>query len=167
MKLSVRDLTIISMFTGIICICSWISIEGPVPFTLQTFAIFASLLILKRKGIVAILIYILLGGIGLPVFAGFKSGISTLLGPTGGYIWGFLIIGIINIFICNMKKKTQCLFLVIGLLLCYLTGTLWFMHVTNNKFIHSLTLCVIPFIIPDLIKLLLAYLISNRVEGLV
>ena len=88
------DMVCIAVFAVIIAICSWISIPATVPFTLQTFAIFLTVGVLGgKKGSLAVLVYILLGAVGVPVFAGFSAGIGILFGNTGGYIVGFLEIG--------------------------------------------------------------------------
>ena len=88
---SVRDLVLIALFAALMAICSWISIPTTVPFTLQTFAVFvAAGLLGGKRGTIAVLVYILLGAVGLPVFAGFTGGVGILLGSTGGYIIGFL-----------------------------------------------------------------------------
>ena len=95
-NLQVLDLVYISIGAALIAICSWISIPTAVPFTLQTFAVFFVLLLLGgERGTIATLIYILLGAIGVPVFAGFSGGIGILFGSTGGYIIGFLFTGLI------------------------------------------------------------------------
>ena len=86
-KLSITSMIYIALMAVIITICSWISIPGPVPFTLQTFAVFTALLLLgTRDGLISIVVYLLLGAVGVPVFSGFSGGIGHLLGPTGGYL---------------------------------------------------------------------------------
>lgn len=89
-----QTLTRTAMGAVIIALCAWISIPAAVPFTLQTFGIFLVLAVLgARQGSAAVIVYILLGLVGLPVFAGFSGGPGALLGPTGGYIVGFALIG--------------------------------------------------------------------------
>lgn len=170
-KNKILDMAYIAMFAGIMAVCSWISIPMTVPFTLQTFAVFLAVGTLGgRRGSLAVLVYILLGAVGLPVFAGFSGGIGILLGNTGGYIVGFLFTAL---FMWGMEallgKKTWVLALsmVIGLLICYAIGTVWFMEVyaRNTGEIGLSTVlgfCVIPFIVPDLVKMALALLVSKR-----
>lgn len=167
------DMSLIAMFAVIIAACSWISIPMTVPFTLQTFGIFCALGMLGgKKGTLSVLIYILLGTIGVPVFAGFSSGVGVLFGTTGGYIVGFLLSGLIYWLITKIfgnKTLTMVLAMVAGLVVCYAFGTAWFMFVyaKNSGAIGLATAlgwCVIPFIIPDLLKLALAVVISNRVK---
>ncbi len=170
-KLSTLDIVYISMFTAIMTICSWISIPTSIPFTLQTFGVFLSVVVLGgKRGTFAVLIYILLGMIGIPVFAGFTGGIGVLFGSTGGYIIGFLFSAIAMWFIeflLGKKKWTLLLSMSIGLLVCYIFGTIWFVivYAHNSESIGVLTVlmwCVIPYIIPDIIKIALALSLSKR-----
>ena len=134
------DLVYISMFTVLIAICSWISIPAAVPFTLQTLGVFLAVGILGgKRGTMAVLVYILLGAIGIPVFAGFSGGIGVLTGTTGGYIVGFLASALVmwGMEIAFGKgKKIQILSMLLGLLACYAVGTLWFMAVYTLSLIH-------------------------------
>ena len=168
-----RDIALIPVFSVLIAVCTWIMIPGPVPFTMQTFAVFVSLLILGgKRGTAAVLVYILLGLAGLPFFSGFSAGPAVLFGPTGGYIIGFIAIGLFYILMTKVlgeSAKIKGAALVIGLAVCYLFGTLWFTRVYNGgtdpiTFTGALSLCVLPFIIPDLIKLGLATWIASQVK---
>lgn len=168
-----KDIVCISMFATIIAICSWIYIPTTIPFTMQTFGVFCTLAILGgKRGTISILIYCALGAIGIPVFAGFSSGIGVLFGATGGYILGFIISGLIYWIITNLfgnKIWVMCVSMVLGLIGCYIIGTMWYMMVyahNSGKIViyNILTLCVFPFIIPDLIKIALAVLISKRFQ---
>ena len=174
----IKNISIISLFSVIIVLCSWLTIPFTIPFTLQTFAIFSCLLLLgSKRGMVSIILYLLLGLIGLPVFSGFKSGFATMIGPTGGYMLGFIFMGIIyyafEMTLIN-KNKEKIIFrliaLLIGLLVCYFLGTLWFSYVTDaftvSGFVSELLIAVIPFIIPDLLKMGLSIFIYTRFKGL-
>ena len=172
----VLDLVYISIGAALIAICSWISIPTAVPFTLQTFAVFFVLLSLGgERGTLATLVYVLLGAVGVPVFAGFSGGIGVLLGSTGGYIIGFLFTGIIYIIFTKFVSKkivVKIIALVLGLAVCYAFGTAWFMNVyikTSGEvgLLTVLGWCVFPFIIPDLIKLALAVVIAKRIEPVI
>jgi len=169
----VLDLVYISIGAALIAICSWISIPTAVPFTLQTFAVFFVLLSLGgERGTLATLVYVLLGAVGVPVFAGFSGGIGVLLGSTGGYIIGFLFTGIIYIIFTKFVSKkivVKIIALVLGLAVCYAFGTAWFMNVYTKTsgevgLLTVLGWCVFPFIIPDLLKLALAVVIVKRIE---
>lgn len=161
------------IFAVLLAICSWISIPTMIPFTLQTFGIFLTAFILGGKqGTIAIFIYLLLGAVGIPVFSNFGAGLGYLLGNTGGYAIGFVFIGLMMwIFekILGRKPIIQMIALLLGLMSCYAFGTFWFMNISLNSegaygLMAVLTMCVFPFIIPDLCKLALAYLISKRIK---
>lgn len=174
-----KELVLTALMSVMIAVCSWISIPiGSVPFTLQIFAVFCSLLILGgKKGTFAILVYIFLGMIGIPVFAGFTGGMGIILGTTGGYIVGFLISGLFYWLIESVAKDDlfskntviKVIALIIGLVLCYAFGTVWFMQVYAKQ-AETITLktalewCVIPFLIPDLAKLAIAVAVSHSVK---
>ena len=175
MKLSVRDMTLISMMTALMAVCAWITIPSAIPFTMQTFGVFITLRLLGgRNGTLAILLYILLGAAGVPVFSGFGAGIGVLAGPTGGYIDGFLITGVLYWATTHQHdtRLKENLTLVGGLALCYVFGTLWFSIMKENAgspvgFLQGISICVLPYIIPDLVKLALADLIAARVKKLI
>jgi biotin transport system substrate-specific component len=165
------DIVYIAIGAALIAICSWISIPTAVPFTLQTFAVFTALLMLGGdRGTLSVLVYILIGAVGVPVFAGFTGGVGILFGSTGGYIFGFVFMGLIyQIFtkLFGRKAVVEIVALVIGLVICYAFGTAWFMYVYTRDsgavgILSVLSWCVFPFIIPDVLKLVLAYLISKR-----
>ena len=175
-KFKTLDLVYCSMGAALIAVCSWISIPTAVPFTLQTFAVFLVLLLLGgERGTIATLVYVLLGAVGAPVFAGFKAGLGVLLGSTGGYIIGFLFTGLIYMLFTRFFKNNiavKLAALVLGLIVCYAFGTAWFMHVylKNTGEVGLLTVlgwCVFPFIIPDLVKMALAAVIAKRIEPVI
>lgn len=167
--MSLKSMTYISIMSIIIAVCAWLTIPSAVPFTMQTFGIFFALLYLGgKRGTLAILLYLLLGAVGLPLFSGFSGGIGHLFGLTGGYISGFVLTGIIyTVFehIFGKSKKISVLSLVLGLLACYIFGTIWFfIYKGNVSFLYALTICVFPFIIPDLLKLSLAVIVSEKLK---
>lgn len=168
---ALRDLAFIGLFAVLIAVCSWITIPGAVPFTLQTFGVFCTLGMLGgRRGTCAILVYILLGIVGIPVFSGFTGGIGQLLGMTGGYILGFLLMGLLYWLMTRLAGSSlpvMILAMVLGLAVCYTFGTVWFLQVyTRQKgtitLMAALWSCVFPFLIPDGIKLALALLLTKR-----
>ena len=138
-KTKTYDLAYIAIFAVVMAVCSWISIPMTVPFTLQTFGVFMAVGVLGgKRGTLAVLVYILLGVVGVPVFAGFSGGIGVLLNTTGG-------------------------------LVCDALGTIWFMVVyartTGAVGLGTvLSWCVIPFIVPDLVKIALAFVLSRKVR---
>lgn len=172
----VINISYISVCVALMAICSWISIPTAVPFTLQTFAVFLTVgLIGGKRGTMAVLIYILLGAIGIPVFPGFVCGIHIILGYTGGYIIGFLFSGLIMWAMETLLGKKMWvlgLSMFLGLIACYAAGTIWFMVFytrTEGAIALSTVLgwCVIPFILPDLIKIALALTLSKQLRRVI
>ena len=172
-KFRTIDLVYMAFGAVLIAICSWISIPTTVPFTMQTFAVFFVLSALGgKRGTLSILVYVLLGAIGLPVFAQFTSGVGVLLGSTGGYIVGFLLMGLtywLMIRFLGKKFWTEMLAMIVGMVVLYAFGTAWYMLVYTqaNGSIGLATVlawCVIPFIVPDLIKFSLALLLARRLS---
>ena len=174
----IKDIVLISLFSAIIVVCSFITIPAVVPFTLQTFAVILCLNILgAKKGIISILIYIFLGVVGLPVFSGFNGGIGALLNITGGYIIGFifsaLIFGVVTSVLNKKPRKIVNLIASFaGLIGCYIFGTLWYvlLYIKNGdtmSFTSALTICVLPFIIPDILKIVMSVVISERIKKLI
>ena len=168
------DMVYIGVFTVLIAVCSWISIPAAVPFTLQTFGVFMAVEVLGgKRGTMAVLVYILMGAVGIPVFAGFQGGIGVIFNTTGGYIVGFLCSALImwaaeSLF--GKKPLVRLLSMAAGLIACYALGTIWFMVVYGRTtgavgLMTVLGWCVIPFIIPDLVKIGLAYFISRKIRG--
>ena len=162
--MKIRNLTRIAFFTAIIIICSYVMIPFAVPFTLQTLGIFVSVLVLgKNKGFFAVLIYLLIGIVGVPVFSGMKGGIGVLFSPTGGYITGFLACSYITglLFEKTNKPFFSC---ISGLVVLYAIGTCWF-YIANPVEIESIILtCIVPFVIPDIFKILVAVYISKALR---
>ncbi|WP_295088558.1 biotin transporter BioY [Ruminococcus sp.] len=169
-----KDMVLTALFTAITAVCAWISIPfGAISFTMQIFAVFCCLLTIGGKnGFFSLLAYILLGAIGLPVFNGFKGGVGILLGPTGGYIWGFIFIALIywiGTKLFGEKLLVRIALLIVGLLACYAFGTLWFVYgYSNGESVMSLKkaaeICVYPFVPFDLLKMVLAFIISYRIK---
>ena len=172
-SLSTRDIALIAMGVALTAVCSWISIPLTVPFTMQTFAVcLVTALFGLRQGMWTVVCYILLGAAGAPVFSGFSGGVSVLLGPTGGYIIGFLftalIVGLAS------EKLGQCLpvlaaAMAAGILVCYAFGTAWFMFVFARKsgpigLGTALAWCVLPYLLPDAVKIALASVLVQRLR---
>ena len=180
-----NDLVLISVSAALITICSWISIPlGPVPFTLQTLGILAVMLTVGgRRGTIAILVYLALGAVGVPVFAGFKGGIMSFIGPTGGFLIGFVIAALVYWLLEKLFLKKLMttmvrtwIFGMLGFLVfeivMYIVGVIWFMTVYAAQtgpvgLMTVLGWCVIPFIIPDLVKMAVALIIGERASKLI
>lgn len=172
------DMIFIAMFAALMAVCAWISIPATVPFTLQTFGVFVAVLLLGgKRGTLSVLVYILLGFVGVPVFAGFTGGPGKLLGATGGYIVGFLFSALVmwgleilfNKLFEKKSKVTKAVFMfvsmIIGLIVCYAFGTAWFMVVYARtkeavSLVTCLGWCVFPYIPFDLAKIVVAYILT-------
>lgn len=172
-KLSVRDMAYIALFAVMMAVCSWISIPYVVPFTLQTFAVFLAVEVLGgRRGTVAVLVYLLMGAVGLPVFTGFSGGIGHLLGSTGGYIVGFVFTALVMWGmerIPGNRTVVLTISMVLGLLVCYAFGTAWFLMVYARTtgpvgVWTAVGWCVAPYVVPDLVKLALALVLRRRLR---
>lgn len=161
-------MAVTALMTAVICIVAPLSIPiGPVPISLTNFAIYLSLYILGwKKGTVSYLLYLLLGLAGLPVFSGFSGGIAKLAGPTGGYIIGFIPMAIIAGIIIekNHQKWLHFAGMIVGTAICYAFGTLWFCLSSGSEVVAALSICVIPFIPGDLIKMILAIMIAPGIR---
>ena len=161
------DMAYIALFAVLMAVCSWISIPAVVPFTLQTFGVFVAVSVLGgKRGTLAVVLYLLMGIVGLPVFAGFSGGLGVLLGSTGGYIIGFIVMAIIaGLVIDNCRKPwLQLIGMIVGTIVCYLFGTIWFCVVAGYTFQAALAVCVIPFIPADLVKMIIAMLIGPMIK---
>ena len=167
-KLTIRELCSIGIFVAIITVCAQISIPMPygVPMTLQTFAIpLAGAVLGIKNGTIAALVYIILGAVGIPVFAGFMGGIGMIFGRTGGFILAFpfmaLTAGI------GTKKNNPLwlvLWLVIGAIILYTSGMLMFSFITATGLAASFTFVVAPFILTELIKIAMVVLLSKLIK---
>lgn len=165
------DLVYIGIFAALMAVFSWISIPTAVPFTMQTFGVFLAVGVLGGKsGTLAVLVYIILGAAGLPVFSGFTGGLGILFTNTGGYIVGFLFSALLMWGIEKLlgrKPVIQIISMLAGLIVCYAFGTAWFMILYTRSagpvgIGAVLGWCVLPFIIPDLIKIALAFVLARR-----
>ncbi len=165
----IRSIIQVALMTAFIAVCALISIPTAPPFTLQSFAVFLAIFNLgARKGFLSILVYILIGVMGIPVFSGFGAGPGALFGPSGGYLVSFLLIPPIFSLIARTSTVRTALSCILSMLICYLCGTLWFMHIYSISFsiagvFAAICSCILPFIIPDTLKILLALSIHKRI----
>lgn len=171
-RLKTIDIAYVGIFVALITVCSWISIPLAVPVTLQTMAVCITAGLLgTKKGLLAVVVYILLGLIGVPVYAEFSSGVGVLLGITGGYLVGFIFTAlIVGIMVKLLGKKVwvYAVSMFLGIAACYAFGTAWFVVYNNHNSADAttigaaLSMCVVPFIIPDLVKIAVATLLCKR-----
>ena len=167
---SVQKMAIIALMTAVLCILAPISIPifiSPVPVSLGVLAIYLTAYVLSPlDATISVIIFILLGTFGLPVFSGYSGGLSKLVGPTGGYIIGFLFTVYISSIFIHMKKGIifDVIGMITGLALCYILGTIWFSYQQGKGFIASLLLCVVPFLIGDAIKIIVAVILGTQIN---
>ena len=165
-----RDLTLTALFAAILCVAAPFSIPvGPIPITLATFAIYLAAIVLGKKyGTLAVVIYILLGAVGLPVFSGFSGGFQKIVSATGGYIIGYIPCAFIVGAMCEYggnKKIYGILGVILGTAVLYIIGTYWFMFVSGKELAYALGACILPFIPGDIIKLIVAVIVGYKLKG--
>lgn len=160
--LIVKNLVTMALMTAVICVLAPISINisiSPVPISLSTLAIYLSLIIIDYKlSLYSIILYILLGAVGLPVFSGYTGGIGKLLGPTGGYIIGYILLDVVYSFSKNIFG------MILGTIALYLLGTVWLSIQMNITFVEALFLGVVPFILGDAIKIVIANILGQSIK---
>ncbi len=164
----IRNMALCAMFSAVLCVCAWLGFPiGDVYITMQTFGVFLCLGLMGGKyGSISILIYLLLGVVGLPVFSGFRGGLGVLLGTSGGYIWGLLVSGLVYWLITAIWKKGQLVAMIAGLLICYTLGSFWYwlLYLQGNTLWAVLLKCVIPYLIPDGFKLAFAFCLAKTLR---
>lgn len=159
-KTKAQVLTVSALFVVVLAVCSWISIPlpgTPVPVNLGTFGVILTALYLgRRTGISVVLVFLLAGGVGLPLFQGFSGGMAALAGPTGGFLVGYVLLA----FFVSGSRDTvlsYALHVLAGEAALYATGVVWFMILTGSALLPALGLCVFPFLPGDVLKAILAY----------
>ena len=154
MRNTSKNMVFCSLFAALMAICAWICVPVlDIAFTLQTFAIFLTLGLLGgKRGSGAILIYLLLGAAGMPVFSGFRGGLGMLAGVTGGLVYWAL------------ERFGKLPAMIAGLAACYTCGSAWFYLYTGGGLWLILLRCVVPYLLPDALKLGLAYILTRRLS---
>ena len=170
---SIRDMVYIALMAALIAVCAWISVPaGDVPFTLQTLGVFCAVGLLGgKRGTAAICLYLLMGAVGLPVFSGFTGGPGRLLGATGGYLVGFVFTGLIYWLVTALaggRTWSMALGMAFGSVAYFAFGTIWYVAVYAQSsgpvgFGAATMKCVVPYILPDLVKISLALALSRSV----
>lgn len=162
---AVKNTAFIALLSAILCLLAPLSIPaGAIPVSLASFAVFIIASCVKTKhSVIAVVIYILLGAFGLPVFSAFTGGFHRIVGITGGYIIGYIPCALITGLLVNKyenKKPVYPLSMALGTVSCYFTGTIWYILQTKSSITAALLTCVIPFIIGDIIKITVASILS-------
>lgn len=161
-------MAMIGLMSAVICILGPLSISipvSPVPISLGLLGVaFAVYMLGMKKGTLSVLIYLLLGLVGLPVFSSFSGGLGKLFGPTGGYLIGYIPMAlIVGFFVEKWPSKIwlHLVGLVLGTASCYLLGTLWLSYQAGMSFTAALAAGVIPFIPADIVKILIVLLLGS------
>ena len=161
-----------ALMAAVTCVLAPMAIPiGPVPISFTNLAIYLSLYLLGwKRGTVSYLVYVLIGAVGVPVFSGFTGGLGKLAGATGGYIVGFIPMAVIAGLVIDRYRNRglQLAGMIVGTAVCYAFGTAWFVTVYLQggkavSVLSALLLCVVPYLLPDLLKLTLAAVIAKRV----
>lgn len=164
-----KDMTKIALFTAITCILAPNSIPiGAVPISFTNLVLYISVYILgTKKALISYVIYAILGAVGLPVFSGYSGGLAKLVGPTGGYLVGFIFLVIISgIFVEKYKNKfLHILGMILGTAAAYLFGTIWYCVQSHVGFAEASLVCVVPFVVFDLIKIFIAVMLAGTVKN--
>lgn len=172
-RMKTKDLAACALMAAATAVCAQISVPLPsgVPLTLSVAAVFLTGAALgPGLAFASQLVYLLLGAFGLPVFAGFSSGLGTLLGPTGGYLLVYPLMAAavaLGRRLWGGRLPSLAASMLIALLLCYAGGTAWFMAATEKSLAVSLSACVFPFVPVDLCKIALASVVGSRLESLI
>lgn len=170
-----KHMALCGLFTAVLAVCAWMAVPmGDLVISLQTFGIFLTLGLLGGKqGTLTILVYLLLGAIGVPVFSGFRGGLGALLGTTGGYIFGFLFTSLLYWLITSLHNSpaARLAAMVLGLLLCYGCGSYWYLSQylsADSVTVGAVLLkCVVPYLVPDAVKLTMAWFLTARLKRFV
>lgn len=168
-KINTRQLALIAVMTAVTCVLGPFSLPiGLVPISLTNLAIYIAIYALgQKRGTISYIVYLLIGLIGFPVLSGFSGGFDKLVGPTGGYLIGFIFMAFISgIFIDKFTDKIYMCFLgmILGTIVTYLLGTTWLSYVTKIPFNSALYIGVIPFIPGDVIKILVSAIIGPKIR---
>ncbi len=172
-----KDMVLAAVFAAVTVICSQIIIPlplSPVPISLSVLGVFLTGAVLgKKPAAYAQLVYILIGAVGLPVFAGFKGGIGHVIGPTGGYLIAYPLMAFCEAWIIEKLGKNRVYAylpgMLAGLFICYALGSLWLSVQAGISIVKALMLGVVPFIILDLVKIIisaaLAFIINKSLSA--
>lgn len=168
---SVKNLTLVGLMTAVLCVIGPWALHipiSPVPISLGMLGIYFVISVLgMRLGTISVLLYILLGFAGIPVFTDFTAGPGKLLGPTGGYIIGYVFMALICGFFVDRYSRSLPLYLlgmVLGTAACYFFGTLWLAYQMHLTILQALMTAVVPYIPGDLIKLIIARIVSFQIR---
>lgn len=175
-RTATQQMCTVALGAALLAVSAWVAIPLPwgVPVTLQSLVLFSLAgLVGVRPTLLSVAIYLVLGGLGLPVFAGFGGGPGVLLGPGGGYLWGMLwAVPTFGLFMalctrrrCPARTWHLVVSMVAGLLVCYGAGTTYYALIYAKGQVGvgaALTVCVLPYLLPDGVKLAVACVVARR-----
>lgn len=168
MKVSTKTIVTVGMFTAVLAVLSILTIPMPsgVPVTLQTFAMALCGYVLgAKKGTLSTVLYVVIGAIGVPVYAGMSGGVGALFGYTGGFIFGFIFMTLLCGLGLSMKNKVlQVVFGLLGLMVCHLFGVIWFSVVAASTFVNSFLVVSVPYLLKDVISVVAAYFVAIAIR---
>ena len=166
----VYQLTTCALMAALMCVLGPMFIQiGPIPVSFTNLVIYLAVYLLGMKGAtISYLVYLLLGAVGMPVFSGFAGGLGKLAGPTGGYLIGFIVMALISGFVME-KSHANAVITILGMiaatLVDYVFGTIWFVLQMQCEVWYALTVCVFPFLLVDLAKILIATVLGKTVRA--
>lgn len=172
MSNKIRGMAYVALFAVLMAVCSWICVPAPVPFTMQTFALFLCFCLLGgRRTALTVLVFLLMGAVGLPVFSGFTGGVGHLFTATGGYLLGFQAGALVMWLLERLPGRralARTAAMLTGLAVCYAFGTVWLLllYADTAGLGAAVLIYVVPYILPDLVKMALALLLSRRLAPL-
>ena len=162
-----KSMTLIGLVTALLCIVGPITITipiSPIPISLVTLAIWFAIYVLgTKRSVISCILYLGMGAIGLPIFSGFSGGIGKLLGPTGGYLIGYIVLTVVSGWFMDkwpMNRWMQGLGMTLGVVLCYFMGTAWLMVQMEVNCYSAISMGVLPFVPGDILKLIIAIMIG-------
>lgn len=168
MKVSTKTIVTVGMFTAVLAVLSILTIPMPsgVPVTLQTFAMALCGYVLgAKKGTLSTVLYVVIGAIGVPVYAGMSGGVGALFGYTGGFIFGFIFMTLLCGLGLSVKNKVlQVVFGLLGLMVCHLFGVIWFSVVAASTFVNSFLVVSVPYLLKDVISVVAAYFVAIAIR---
>ncbi|MDD6987376.1 MAG: biotin transporter BioY [Butyricicoccus porcorum] len=168
-KTNVREMALIAVMAAVTCVLGPLSVPiGVVPISFTNLAVYLAIYVLGcKRGTISYIVYLLIGLVGVPVFSSFTGGVGKLFGPTGGYLIGFILMALIcGWFIDKFDCKLVPSFvgMVLGTIVCYVFGTVWLAYQAGMSFYAALAAGVLPFIIGDLVKMVIAAVIGPQVR---
>ncbi len=169
----IRSMCFVSLGSVFVTLCAWLTLPATVPFTAQTFAVALILSVLGgKRGTVSLVLYLSMGALGLPVFSGFLGGAGILLGKTGGYLLGFFVWGVAYWLVTLRSQKAWSSLAgnMIGQILCYISGTVWYVSfyltsVSTSGIVAVMAECVFPFLAADALKIILAHFVAKKLKN--